>query len=201
MAGSLETHVASIEDSLLAGMEYSNRPTASYVTARRSTSFQPVSGGVFAPNQLRIIRFSINDNDGSWLDASTLRLALVLSNTSGATTMYANTLSPASLFRRLRVLAGGVEIADTQDYGRVHELFASLLPAQRRAEDAIEGWGSVYGAQAPGGGAANVGPAATLTNPFSEFPIAIGTQRRMLTQLLCPFFSGVCLASCPVALG
>ena len=61
MAGSLETHVASIEDSLLAGMEYSNRPTASYVTAPRATSFQPVSGGVFAPNQLRLIRFSIND--------------------------------------------------------------------------------------------------------------------------------------------
>ena len=187
MAGSLETHVASIEDSLIDGMSFGNRPTASYVTARRSTSFQPVSGGVFAPNQLRIIRFSINDNDGSWLDGSTLRLAFVLSNTGGATVMYPNTHSPASMFRRLRVLAGGVEIADTQDYGRVHQMFASFLPAQRRAEDAIEGWGSVYGVQA--GGAGNVGPAATLSNPFSAFPLAPGTQRRMLTQLLCPFFS------------
>ena len=87
MAGSLETHVASIEDSLIDGMSFGNRPTASYVTARRSTSFQPVSGGVFAPNQLRIIRFSINDNDGSWLDGSTLRLAFVLSNTGGASMM------------------------------------------------------------------------------------------------------------------
>ena len=132
MAGSLETHVASIEDSLINGMSFGNRPTASYVTSQRSTSFQPVSGGVFAPNQLRIIRFSINDNDGSWLDASTLRLDFVLSNTSGATVMYPNTHSPASLFRRLRVLAGGVEIADTQDYGRVHQMFAQGTPDPQR---------------------------------------------------------------------
>ena len=84
-------------------------------------------------------------------------------------------------------MAGGVEIADTQDYGRVHEMFASFLPAQRPAEDAIEGWGSVYGVAA--GGAGNVGPATTLSNPFSAFPLRPGTQRRMLTQLLCPFFS------------
>ena len=186
MAGALETHIASIDDSLIDGMSFGNRPTASYVTARRSTAFQPVSGGVFAPNALRIIRFSINDNDGSWLDGSTLRLALVLSNTCGAL-MYPSTLSPASLFRRLRVLVGGVEVADTQDYGRVHEMFGSLLPAQRKAEDAIEGWGSVYGVQA--GAAGSPGPQATLTNPFAAFPLAPGTSRRMLTQLLCPFFS------------
>ena len=79
MAASLETHVASIEDSLIDGMSFGNRPTTSYITARRSSAFQPVSGGVFAPNQLRIIRFSIID-DATWLDASTLRLAFVLLN-------------------------------------------------------------------------------------------------------------------------
>ena len=139
MAGSLETHVASIEDSLLAGMEYSNRPTASYVTARRATSFQPVSGGVFAPNALRLIRFSINDSDGSWLDGSTLRLAFVLSNTEGP--MIPTSFSPASLIRRLRVLVGGVEVYDLEGYGRCHQMFTSFIPAQRRAEDACEGWG------------------------------------------------------------
>ena len=144
MAGSLETHVASIEDSLIDGMSFGNRPTASYVTARRSTSFQPVSGGVFAPNQLRIIRFSINDNDGSWLDGSTLRLAYVLSNTGGASLMYPDTHSPASMFRRLRGLVGGVEALDLQDYGRCHQTFASFLPAQRRAEDAIEGLSLIH---------------------------------------------------------
>ena len=96
--------------------------------------------------------------------------------------MYPNTHSPASLFRRLRVLCGGVEVADTQDYGRVHQMFASFLPAQRRAEDAIEEWGSVYGAAA--GAPGNLGPAATLTNPFAAFPIAPGTQRRVLRSPL-----------------
>ena len=188
MAGSLETHVASIEDSLLAGMEYSNRPTASYVTARRATSFQPVSGGVFAPNALRIVRFSLNDSDGSWLDGSTIRLAFILTNT-GAHMMVPTALSPASLFRRLRVLCNGVEVVDCQDYGRCHQLFASLIPAQRRVEDACEGWGGIYGAVAAAAGMGFGGPGSTLSAPVSPAPVRAGLSKRMLTPLLCPFFS------------
>ena len=126
MAGSLETHVASIDDSLIDGMSF---------------------GGVFAPNALRIMRFQINDNDGSWLDGSTLRLAFVLNNAGPVGTFIVpGTNSPASLFRRLRVLCGGgVECFDLQEYGRCHQMFSNMIPAQRRAEDAIEGWGRFMG--------------------------------------------------------
>ena len=64
-------------------------------TGRRSTAFQPVSGGVFAPSNLRIMRFSMQDCDGQWLDGSTLRLAFVLANV-GTTTLTPNTKSPAN---------------------------------------------------------------------------------------------------------
>ena len=52
-------------------------------------------------------------------------------------------------------------------------------------EDAIEGWGSVYGQWNGSAGT----PAATLSNPFAAFPISAGSKRRMLTQLLCPFLT------------
>ena len=64
MAGALEVHAAGLDDALFAGMSFTNRNTASYVTSRRSTSFQPVSGGVFSPSNLRIIRFRIAMDTG-----------------------------------------------------------------------------------------------------------------------------------------
>ena len=66
-------------------------------------------------------------------------------------------------------------------------MFASFIPAQRRAEDAVEGWGSVYGALA--GAAGGVGPAATLSASFSTFPLNPGQQRGMLTQMICQCLS------------
>ena len=181
MAGALEVHAAGLDDALFAGMSFTNRNTASYVTGRRSTAFQPVSGGVFAPSNLRIMRFSMQDCDGQWLDGSTLRLAFVLANT-GTQTLTPNTNSPASMFARLRVLAGGVEVTDIAEYGRTHQMFSNLLPAARRTEDAIEGWGAIY--------ATTDGlPLTVLSQNFSPAPLAAGKKRRVLTQLLCPFFN------------
>ena len=39
MAGSLDIHIASLSDSLIDGMSFANRATASYITGRKSTSF------------------------------------------------------------------------------------------------------------------------------------------------------------------
>ena len=117
MAGALEVHAAGLDDALFAGMSFTNRNTASYVTGRRSTAFAPVSGGVCSPSNLRIMQFSMQDCNGQWLDGSTLRLDFVLSNT-GTQPLYPITNSPASMFARLRVLAGGVEVTDIAEYGR-----------------------------------------------------------------------------------
>ena len=58
MAGSLDIHVSSLSDCLIAGMSFANRNTASYITGRKSTSFPTQSGGVFSSSQLRIMRFN-----------------------------------------------------------------------------------------------------------------------------------------------
>ena len=141
MAGSLDIHIASLSDSLIDGMSVANRATASYITGRKSTSFPTQSGGTFASSNLRIMRCNMADSDGAWADGGTLRVAFTIHNT-GSGPIQPTTLSPASLFRRLRLLCGGTEAFDLLDYGRVHQLFPMQLPAARQAENGVEGWGS-----------------------------------------------------------
>ena len=172
-------HVASLSDALIDGMSFANRNTASYITARRSCSFPTQSGGTFSPQNLRIMRFNMNDSDGAWLDGSTIRVAFTISNL-GTSPLTPSTRSPASLFRRLRVLTGSQEVFDLLSYGRCHELFSMMLPAGRQANDACEGCGS--------SNEQNSDP-STLSHPFSPMDISPGGSKRVLCQLLCRFFS------------
>jgi hypothetical protein len=60
------------------------------------------------------MRFSLADNldnSSGWLEGDTLRLAYVLHNKSDGKLFFAPDL-PACVFRRLRVLIGGVEVHD-----------------------------------------------------------------------------------------
>ena len=173
MAGALEIAAASLEDSLINSMSFHGRSTASYIISRRSTAYVPQSGDTFSPDNTRIIRFSLNDSDGSWLDGSSMRLGFNFHNKSSVD-IKPNTSSPASLFRRIRVLVGGVEIYDCLYAGRTHEMFSLLLSANRRMNDCIEGWGSES-------------TASSLEIPFTPATIPKGVSRRMLCQLLCSF--------------
>ena len=179
MAGALETHISSLSDALIDGMSFAGRNTASYITARKSTSFQTQSLGIFSPANLRIMRFNMADSEGAWMDGSVLRFAMTINNT-GTSNLTPNTNSPSSMFRRVRLLVGGTEIYDLLDYGIVHQMMTMQLPAARLMEDAIEGWGATN--------TASTDP-STLCHPFTAAPIANGTGRRVLCQILCPFFS------------
>ena len=108
---SLETHIAGSEDRLL-----------------DSLTFAPQSGGRFAPYGIRLLRFSLADQQG-WLDAGTLRLAFTITDKSTAALVPIGD-NPASLFRRLRVIANGsCEIENIENYGRVNQMFNILLPS------------------------------------------------------------------------
>ena len=79
-----EAHASALRDSLIDGMSFGSRPTASSVINRRSVSFPPQSGGTFDPGVLRLLRFSLQDaTDGGssgWLDGERMRLAFVYHN-------------------------------------------------------------------------------------------------------------------------
>ncbi len=76
---SLETHIAGSEDQLIDGLAFTGRNTASYVTERRSCSFQPQSGGLFSANGVRLLRFNLADQIG-WLAGESVRLVLTIEN-------------------------------------------------------------------------------------------------------------------------
>ena len=77
----LETHIAGSEDKLLEGLHFGSRNTASYVTARRSTTFSPSSASSWKPAGVRLVRFNLADHAG-WLDPGTLRLIFTITNNS-----------------------------------------------------------------------------------------------------------------------
>ena len=62
MAGALEAHASALWDNLIDGKSFGSCPTASYIINRRSVSFPPQSGGVFSPDELRLLRFSLQDS-------------------------------------------------------------------------------------------------------------------------------------------
>ncbi len=71
-----------------------------------------------------------------------MRLVFKITNLHVSGSLAPVTDSPASMFRRMRVIANGsAVIEDIEDYGRVHQLFSELLPAQRRFNNTAESWG------------------------------------------------------------
>ena len=161
---SLETHIAGSEDRLIDGLHFAGRNTASYGTARRATTFSPSSAAAWAPNGVRLVRFNLADHAG-WLDGGTLRLCFTLSNLA-TTTLDPIAVSPAAMFRRLRLIANGSSVLEDSDNGRTYQLMSELLPCQRRMNDTGETWG--------GGNAA-----LSFTDPGLDDPIPGDSSRQV----------------------
>jgi hypothetical protein len=83
--------------------------------------------------------------------------------------------SPASMFRRVRIIANGSAInEDVELYGRCHQMFSFILPPDELRNRISEEWG-------------NAATAATLTAPGDGQQIAAGGSRILLCQLMSPF--------------
>ena len=173
---SLETHIAGSEDQLISGLHFSGSNTASYITDRRQVSFAPQSASNFKPSGSRLMRFSLADEQG-FLDGATVRLIFKITNlsTTGALTPLVD--SPASMFRRLRILCNGSGVVeDVEQYNRVHQMFSQLLPSQRRMNNITESWG---GSNA----------ASTLSAAGAGASIPADSERTVVVHLMSSFLS------------
>ena len=172
---SLETHIGS-EDRLADGLHFAGRNTASYITARRATTFSPSSAAAWAPNGVRLVRFSLADHAGR-LDGGTLRLCFTLSNLTLGASLDPIAVSPACMFRRVRLIANGSAVLeDIDNYGRTYQLMSELLPCQRRMNDMGETWG---GGNTP----------HTFDSPDLDDAIAGDSSRQVCVQLMSSFLS------------
>jgi hypothetical protein len=173
---SLETHIAGAEDKLLDSLHFAGKTSASYVTSRRSVSFAPQTSANISPARSRLIRINLADHDG-WLDGDSARLIFTLHNES-ANPLRPVVDSPASMFRRLRLLANGsAVIEDVEDYARVHEMFSLLQSSNRRYNQLAEGWGS-----------SDV-VASTLNDPGRPDPIPGNSARTVVVKLMSSFLT------------
>jgi hypothetical protein len=173
---SLETHIAGAEDKLLDSLHFAGKTSASYVTERRSCSFAPQAASNFTPQGVRLMRFNLADQNG-WLLGNTLRLVFTIHNAT-ANALNPRTDSPASMFRRVRLIGNGsAMIEDIEEYGRVHEMFARLRSSAERYNDHAEGWG--------------ITPAhdCTLNNPGVADPIPGNKARTVVVKLLSSFLT------------
>ena len=136
----MESHAQATEVYLIEGLSFKLAPGASYVTNRRSVTFNPQGGNYYSPNGVKVIRLALT-GDG-WLDPSTIRVMFDLNNLS---TEFNHTLKtiggPWSFFRRMRLMAGGTIIEDIDNYARTHQMFHTLVSPAKRQNDTIEGFG------------------------------------------------------------
>jgi hypothetical protein len=171
----LETHISGSEDKLLAGLHFAGRETASYVTKRELATFAPQQASNFKPSGTRLMRFSLADHQG-WLNGSTLRLQMTLVNNS-ASALIPAAVSPACMFRRMRIIASGSAIIeDVELYGRCHKLFSFLTSPEELRVRVSEEWG-------------NSATESTLHSPAAGQQIAPGESRTILCQLMSSFLN------------
>ena len=81
----LDQIVASVEDSILPGINYSlnNRKGASVVHQRVLSTFFPTTSDVYSPASQRSVKIMFSDSGNGFLDLSTIRISLRIRNTDG----------------------------------------------------------------------------------------------------------------------
>ena len=92
--------------SLLDSLSLDVPPSAQYVTLRRSCYSYPSSGSTYSYATQRVIRIPVTSDGGEWLDPSTLRVQLTLTNNTVAAQTF-GALDPMCFIHRLRIFMAG----------------------------------------------------------------------------------------------
>ena len=136
----VEAAANSVEDYLIDGLSFKLNPGASYVTNRKSVTWWVSGSQSYSSGQSRVILLQIN-GDG-WLGPSTVRLIYSLRNNATGTTAKLRTISgPWSFFKRVRVMYGGANVEDIDNYARTHQMMSIVTSQQNRSDDSVEGFG------------------------------------------------------------
>ena len=134
------------EDILIDNLSFKLNKGSSYITDRRSVSFFPTTSNVYKPSSgARVIKFTLNGEDNSWLDPQSVRICFTLNNKDGTNFRKIRPLSsPYSFFRRMRIIAGSQVVEDFDSYNRVHHMFSKLMSQGARRDEANEAFGYRY---------------------------------------------------------
>ena len=144
----MEATTSAVEDSLIQSLDFKIKPGASYITGRRNCSFFSQGGNRYAPNGVRVLRFQLS-SDG-WLDPSSVRIMYTLVNDYEQplpAPIFPNEFllrpvsTPATFFRRLRILCGGTVVEDINDFDRLSHMFEILSTDEYINDSECQGFG------------------------------------------------------------
>jgi len=153
------------QDSLHQGLDFSPaKSTANYILDRKEVTIYPQSGGVFSNQGIRVLRYSLGDASNAFLCGETVRLAFNIRN-NGTAALQPICASPASLFDRVRVLFGGIEVEDITYHSRFAQQEELFLSAEQRLNNLGEQWGATSD--------------ATVAN-LTPLAIPAGEERRVM---------------------
>ena len=131
------------EDILVDNLSFKLNNGASYISDRRSVTFWPSGSNIYKPSSgNRVLKFSLNGEDNSWLDPQSVRIFFTLKNLDNILDNKLRPLSPPyCFFRRMRIIAGNQVVEDLNDYNRVHHMFSKMMSQGARKDEANEGFG------------------------------------------------------------
>jgi hypothetical protein len=128
------------EEQLISSLDFSAlKPSANYITNRRSTQYYPQGQSTFSStNGANVARITLGGSDGSWVDPSTLRICWSVLNTGGAGSGYVQPVSGSHCFvNRIELRCAGTLLEDIHGYGRLHEMLSRLKPRDWRNNEML----------------------------------------------------------------
>ena len=134
------------EDILVDNLSFKLNKGASYITNRRSVTLWPSGSKIYKPSSgNRVLKFTLNGEDNTWLDPQSVRIFFTLHSRDGANFGKLRPLaSPSSFFGRMRIIAGSQVVEDFDSYNQVHHMFSKLMSQGARRNEANEGFGYRY---------------------------------------------------------
>jgi hypothetical protein len=135
----MDIELSGAKDGMISSLSFDLPETANYILERKSVSYYPSNGNTFSPQGVRIVRFLLSSGS-DWIDPSTLRLQMKFLN-KGTAVLQPVSSCGACMFRRVRLLAGGVCIEDIDFYNLVYAMYDKLLPAEKRLNNASQAFG------------------------------------------------------------
>ena len=134
------------EDILIDNLSFKLNKGSSYIVDRRSVSFWPSGSNIYKPSSgNRVIKFSLNGEDNTWLDPQSVRIFFTLNKKMELT------LKSFVLYRRLipsldecELLLAVKLLKIFDSYNRVHQMFSKLMSQGARRDEANEGFGYRY---------------------------------------------------------
>ena len=136
----MESLLSANEDILIPPLSLNLKPGASYITGRRSaTIFSSVNSA--APNGVQTIKFNIA-SAVEWCDPASAIISFDVVNDSTTAALHPATVGAHCLFERYQARISAAQIEDIEHYGRTCEAFTRLIPAEKRLNEAMLGFGT-----------------------------------------------------------